>query len=75
MRAMDRTDYALISIDLAEGETAGEARVMRLLEDAERDGDYRASRSSSPTPRPSTSSTAARRRPANGSLAPVAWPM
>ena len=38
---MDRTDYALISIDLAEGETASaKARVMRLLEDAERDGDY-----------------------------------
>jgi DNA-binding CsgD family transcriptional regulator len=41
LRAMDRPDYALIGVDLADGQTASAAaRVGRLLDDAERDGDY-----------------------------------
>jgi len=41
LRAMDRPDYALISIDMADGDhRSAETRVMRLLEDAERAGDY-----------------------------------
>ena len=41
LRAMDRADYALVSVDLAEGDTAAAgARVSRLLDDAEKDGDY-----------------------------------